>query len=54
MNFLIGAITKNGKARTVPINKHLKEYLFKMDFSKLPKDYYLFGSFKNHRGKINT
>jgi integrase len=52
---LIGAITKNGKARTVPINKHLKEYLFKMDFSKLPKDYYLFGSFKEpgmgNRGK---
>jgi integrase len=49
---LIGAITKNGKARTVPINKHLKEYLIKMNFKDLPKDYYLFGSFKG-RGEGN-
>jgi hypothetical protein len=43
-------------ARTVPINKHLKEYLFKMDFQRLPKDYYLFGSFKEmgNGEKINT
>jgi integrase len=40
-------LTKNGNARVVPINKYLKEYLLKMDFLKLPKDYYLFGSLKS-------
>jgi integrase len=48
-------LTKNGNARVVPINKYLKEYLIKMDFSHLPKDYYLFGSAKEsgmgNRGK---
>jgi hypothetical protein len=31
---LIGDITKDGKARIVTINKHLKESLFKMHFFK--------------------
>jgi integrase len=55
---LPATITKNGKARTVPINKHLKEYLEKMNFSDLPKEYFLFGSFKEprmgNRGKNQT
>jgi integrase len=49
---LSDTITKNGKARNVPINKHLKEYYLKMNFSKIQKDYYLFGSLKSPgRGK---
>lgn len=44
---LPSTITKNKKSRTVPINKYLKEHYIKMNFSKLPKDYYLFGSFKS-------
>ena len=52
---LPGTMTKNGKSRIVPMNKYLKEYLIEMDFEKLPKDYYLFGSFKEpkigNRGK---
>lgn len=44
---LPGTITKNKKSRTVPINKYLKEDLKSMGFSKLPKDYYLFGNLKN-------
>lgn len=43
---LPGTITKNKKSRTVPINKYLKEELKKMNFSKLPNDYYLFGNLK--------
>lgn len=46
---LPATMTKNGKARIVPMNKYLKEYLVEMDFEKLPKDYYLFGSFKEPR-----
>lgn len=46
---LPATMTKNGKSRIVPINKYLKEYLIEMDFEKLPKDYYLFGSFKEPR-----
>lgn len=37
-------ITKNGKKRTVPINKHLLEFYKEMNFSDLPKEYYLFGT----------
>lgn len=44
---LPATITKNKTARTVPINKHLKEYFIDINFSKFPKDYYLFGSFKS-------
>jgi site-specific recombinase XerD len=54
---LPGTITKNKKARSVPINQYLKEYLIKMNFSKLPNDYYLFGSLKKpgkgKKGKEN-
>lgn len=44
---LPGKITKNGKSITVPINKHLKEFLLNMEIDKMPKDYYLFGSLKS-------
>lgn len=44
---LPATITKNKTARTVPINKYLKEYLIEINFSKLPKNYYLFGSLKS-------
>ena len=44
---LPATITKNKTARSVPINKYLKEYLLDINFSKLPKDYYLFGSLKS-------
>lgn len=43
---LPATITKNNTARTVPINKYLKEYFLDINFTNLPKDYYLFGSFK--------
>lgn len=46
---LPATMTKNGKSRIVPMNKYLKEYLIEMGFEKLPKDYYLFGSFKEPR-----
>lgn len=40
-------ITKNRKKyRILPINKHLKKDLETMNFRELPKDYFLFGSFK--------
>jgi integrase len=40
-------ITKNRKKyRILPINKHLKNDLESMNFRELPKDYFLFGSFK--------
>ena len=55
---LPGTMTKNGKARIVPINKFLKEYLVEMNLGKIPKQYYLFGSFKEpgigNRGKNQT
>jgi integrase len=49
-------ITKNRKKyRIMPINKHLKRDLETMSFRELPKDYFLFGSFKEaglgNRGK---
>lgn len=34
------------KYRTLPINKYLKSYLQSMNFDSLPKEYYLFGSFR--------
>lgn len=37
---------KRKKYRTLPINKYLKEDLETMNFRNLPKDYFLFGSFK--------
>jgi len=46
-------ITKTNKKRVVPISPHLLPYYEKMDFSKLPKNYYLFGSFRE-AGKGNV
>ena len=43
---LSAEITKTKRKRIVPINKFLMEYYKKMDFELLPKDYYLFGSFR--------
>jgi len=49
-NDLITLIPKNTKSRkkyrTLPINKFLKEDLERMNFRNLPKDYFLFGSFR--------
>lgn len=42
-------ITKTNRKRIVPINNHLLEYYRNMDFSELPKDYFLFG----RKGKNN-
>lgn len=39
-------ITKTKKRRIVPINEHLMISLQKLNFEKLPEDYYLFGSFR--------
>lgn len=36
-------ITKNGKARIVPINQYLKLILKRQNLENMPKDYYLFG-----------
>jgi integrase len=44
--------TKTNKKRIVPINDHLLKYYESMDFQNLPKDYYLFGSFREE-GKGN-
>jgi integrase len=46
-------ITKTNKERIVPINKHLFEIYKSMDFEKLPKQFYLFGSFRES-GKGNV
>jgi len=43
---LTNDITKNGKPRTVPINNYLLPFFVAMNFSDLPKDYFLFGSDK--------
>jgi integrase len=49
---LPNTITKNKRSRNVPINKYLKEYYTNIDFSNMPKEHYLFGSFKSQgRGK---
>ena len=45
-------ITKTNKKRVVPISPYLLPYYVSMNFSKLPKDYYLFGSFRE-AGKGN-
>ena len=39
-------ITKTKRKRIVPINQFLMVYYKKMNFELLPKDYYLFGSFR--------
>ena len=50
---LSAEITKTKRKRIVPINKFLMVYYKKMDFELLPKDYYLFGSFREPgRGNI--
>jgi len=46
-------ITKTNKERIVPINKHLFEIYKSMDFENLPKQFYLFGSFRQP-GKGNV
>ena len=46
---LSSKITKNGGERIVPINSHLLKFYEEMDFSNLPKDYYLFGTFREHK-----
>lgn len=51
-------ITKTNRERIVPINKHLFEVYKSMNFENLPKQYYLFGSFRqpgkgNVGGKID-
>lgn len=39
-------ITKSNKERIVPINQHLLEIYKSMEFESLPKDFYLFGSYR--------
>lgn len=39
-------ITKTKRKRIVPINQHLMVHYKNMSFERLPKDYYLFGSFR--------
>jgi integrase len=46
-------ITKTNKERIVPINKHLFEIYKSMNFENLPKDFYLFGSYRQP-GKGNV
>lgn len=46
-------ITKTNKERIVPINKHLFEVYKSMNFEQLPKEYFLFGSFRES-GKGNA
>lgn len=54
---LTNDITKNGMARTVPINSYLLAFFTAMDFKDLPKDYFLFGStkekFKHKSNRVN-
>lgn len=45
-------ITKTKRKRIVPINQHLMVHYKNMNFEHLPKDYYLFGSFRES-GKGN-
>lgn len=46
-------ITKTNKERIVPINHHLLEVYYSMEFENLPKNFYLFGSFRQP-GKGNV
>lgn len=46
-------ITKTNRDRIVPINKHLFEIYKSMQFENLPKQFYLFGSYKQP-GKSNV
>lgn len=46
-------ITKTNKERIVPINRHLFEVYKSMNFENLPKEFYLFGSFREP-GKGNV
>jgi integrase len=50
-------ITKTNRNRIVPLNRYLLEVYQSMNFDNLPKDYYLFGSFrevgKGNIGKFN-
>jgi len=56
-NEIITLIPKNTKGRKkyriLPINKYLMDYFKKMDLEHLPKDFYLFGSFRQP-GKGNV
>lgn len=53
MEFILPAsITKKNRKRIVPINQHLMLYYKKIGFEGLPKDYFLFGSFRES-GKGN-
>lgn len=56
-NEIITLIPKNTKGRkkyrVLPINKHLMAHLKKMELLDLPKDFYLFGSFRQS-GKGNV
>ena len=45
-------ITKTKRKRIVPINQYLMVHYKKMNFDRLPKEYYLFGSFRES-GKGN-
>lgn len=51
-------ITKTNKKRVVPISPHLLPYYESLNFENLPKNYYLFGSFresgKGNIGKFNS
>lgn len=56
-NEIITLIPKNTKGRkkyrVLPINKHLMQFLKEFEMQKLPKDFYLFGSFREP-GKGNV
>ncbi len=56
-NEIITLIPKNTKGRkkyrVLPINKHLMQFFNEFDMQKLPKDFYLFGSFRE-AGKGNV
>lgn len=56
-NEIITLIPKNTKGRkkyrVLPINKHLMQFFNEVDLQKLPKDFYLFGSFREP-GKGNV
>lgn len=47
-------ITKTDRYRLVPINQHLKLMLESMGVSKMPNDYFLFGTERQHRNRPIT